>query len=352
MRKLKYFTAINEAQTQVMKSDPSVLVMGLGVPGPTGIFGTTTGLVDKFGTERVLDMPSSEQGMTGVALGMTIAGYRPIMVHMRVDFATLAMDQMVNQVAKWHFMYGGKMRAPMVFRMIIGRGWGQGPQHSQSLQAWFSHIPGFKVVMPTTAYDAKGMLIAAIKDDAPVVFFEHRWLYGIESEVPEEVYEVSLNKAKVLRKGKDLTIVATSYMTLEALKAAELLIDYKIDAEVIDLRSLVPIDIQTLLKSVSKTKALIIADTGTIDFGTGSEVLSQIIENLEIPLKYPPKRIGLPFCPSPTSPALAEKFFPTANTIFETASKMFGIENIKVKNDATNPLQWNDIPNPEFTGPY
>jgi pyruvate dehydrogenase E1 component beta subunit len=206
--------------------------------------------------------------------------------------------------------------------------------------------------MPTTAYDAKGMLIAAIKDDAPVVFFEHRWLYGIESEVPEEIYEVSLNKAKVLRKGKDLTIIATSYMTLEALKAAELLIDYKIDAEVIDLRSLVPIDIQTLLKSVSKTKALIIADTGTIDFGTGSEVLSQIIENLEIPLKYLPKRIGLPFCPSPTSPALAEKFFPTANTIFETASKMFGIENIKVKNNATNPLQWNDIPNPEFTGPY
>ena len=173
-RRIKYYQAINEAPRQAMEEDPKVYLLGLGVPGPTGIFGTTSGLLDRFGPRRVLDMPSSESGMTGVALGSTIAGFRPVMVHMRVDFAILAMDQMVNQVAKWHFMYGGKMRAPMVFRMIIGRGWGQGPQHSQSLQAWFAHVPGFRVVMPTTPYDVKGMLIAAIRDDAPVVVFEHR----------------------------------------------------------------------------------------------------------------------------------------------------------------------------------
>ena len=352
VRKLKYFQAINEGLAQAMAEDPKVYLIGLGAPGPTGIFGTTSGLLEQFGSERVLDMPSSEAGMTGVALGTTITGYRPVIVHMRLDFAILAMDQMVNQVAKWHFMYGGKLRAPMVFRMIVGRGWGQGPQHSQSLQAWFAHVPGFKVVMPTTPRDAKGMMIAAIRDDAPVVIVEHRWLYGIEGEVPEEPYETPLDKAHVMRSGSDLTIAATSYMVLEAVRAAEILQGLGLECEVVDLRSLTPIDTETVLQSVAKTRALLVADTGTTAFGVGSEVIASVVERAGPTLAHAPKRIGLPFAPSPTSPALADAFFPRAHCIVKTAAEMFGIAADRIPVEAVPSDLWHDKPDPSFTGPY
>jgi len=351
-RRIKYSQAINEALSQTMEEDPLVYVLGLGAPGPTGIFGTTAGLVDRFGPRRVLDMPSSESGMTGIALGSTISGFRPVMVHMRVDFAILAMDQMVNQVAKWHFMYGGKMRAPMVFRMIIGRGWGQGPQHSQSLQAWFAHIPGFKVVMPTTPHDVKGMLIAAIRDDAPVVVFEHRWLYGVEGEVPEESYEVPLDTARVARTGKDVTIAATSYMVLEALRAADILATLDIDAEVIDVRSLAPLDTTTLSRSVAKTGALVTADTGTTAFGSGAEIIAAVQEAGAWRLKRPPRRIGLPNVPSPTSPSLADAFFPRAQQIVESVAELFEIPAERVPAEAAPQIRWRDTPDATFTGPY
>ena len=220
-RQLKFFEAIREATDQAMERDPAVYIVGLGVPDPKGIFGTTLGLQEKYGTTRVQDMPLSENAMTGVALGSALVGMRPIITHQRVDFALVAMEQMVNQAAKWHYMFGGKAKVPMVVRMIIGRGWGQGPQHSQSLQAWFAHIPGLKVVMPTTAHDAKGLLAAAIEDNNPVVFIEHRWLHNISDEVPEEYYTVPLGSARVMREGNDVTIVGTSYMALEAVRAAE-----------------------------------------------------------------------------------------------------------------------------------
>ena len=352
MRKIKYFQAIHEAHNQSMQADENVIILGLGVPGPTGIFGTTKGLVDKYGEARVLDMPSSEQGMTGVALGMTIAGYRPVMIHMRVDFSTLAMDQMVNQVAKWHFMYGGKMKAPMVFRMIIGRGWGQGPQHSQSLQAWFAHIPGFKVLMPTTAYDAKGMLLSAIKDDSPVIIFEHRWLYNVDGIVPKEPYEVDLNSAKVMLRGDDVTIVATSYMVLEALKAANILSKHGIKSEVIDLRSIVPLDIKTIYNSVKKTGSLVVADTGTVNFGISAEIISRLSEFDHSVLKNAPKRIGLPFCPSPTSPSLAENFFPRSNEIILSICDILDLDKESILVKEENIEQWHDVPDSSFTGPY
>lgn len=351
-RRIKYYQAINEALRQAMDEDPKVYLLGLGVPGPTGIFGTTSGLLERFGPRRVLDMPSSESGMTGVALGSTIAGFRPVMVHMRVDFAILAMDQMVNQVAKWHFMYGGKMRAPMVFRMIIGRGWGQGPQHSQSLQAWFAHVPGFRVIMPATPYDVKGMLIAAIRDDAPVVVFEHRWLYGIEGEVPEESYAVPLDTARVARAGKDITIAATSYMVLEALRAADILATLGIDAEVIDVRCLAPLDTGTLSRSVAKTGALVAADTGTTAFGSTAEIITAVQEAGAWQLKRPPRRIGLPNAPSPTSPSLADAFFPRAQHIVETVAELFAIPAERIPPEAPPERRWRDIPDPTFTGPY
>jgi len=287
-----------------------------------------------------------------VALGSTLVGFRPVIVHMRVDFAVLAMDQMVNQVAKWHFMYGGKMTAPMVFRLIIGRGWGQGPQHSQSLQAWFAHIPGFKVVMPTTAYDAKGMMIAAIRDNAPVVIFEHRWLYDIYDHVPEEMYESPLNGAHLLREGNDITLVATSYMALESLRAADILKTVGVSAEVIDLRSLVPLDIETILTSVRKTGALLVADTGTLDFGVTGEIVSQVVERGFASLRRPPRRIGLPFSPSPTSPALAETFFPRSIHIARSVCEMLSVPADELPDEVAPPSGWHDSPDLTFTGPY
>src|SRR3984893_11888211 len=271
---MTYCDALREGQAQCLETYPEAYVIGLGVPGPTGIFGSTSGLLQRFGGDRVLDMPASEGGMTGVVLGTAICGMRPVLVHMRVDFAVLAMESLVNQAAKWHFMYGGKMRAPITVRMIIGRGWGQGPQHSQSLQAWFAHVPGLKVVMPTTARDAKGMLISAVEDDSPVIIFEHRWLYSVRGEVADGYAPEPLSGARVLRHGRDITLAGFSYMVLECLRAAESLAEIGIDAEVIDLRSLTPIDGETIGRSVRKTGHLITADTAQTMFGATSEVSS------------------------------------------------------------------------------
>lgn len=350
-RLISYQQALLEAQAQLLRNDHRVYVMGLGVPGPTGIFGTTKGLVDEFGTDRVLDMPSSENGMTGIALGTALMGLRPLMVHMRVDFAVLTMEPIVNQIAKWFYMYGGTMPAPLTVRMIIGRGWGQGPQHSQSLQSWFAHIPGLKVVMPTTAYDAKGMLISAVEDDAPVIIFEHRWLYGSKSYVPEEMYRVPLDKAVVVREGKDVTLAATSYMTLESLRAAEILADIGVEADVVDLRSLTPIDASTLGTSVEKTGHLVVSDTGHMQFGVCAEVIASLTDSSFRALKSRPERVGLPQVPTPTSPALADLYYPTAWNIAVAAASRLGIPAERLTMPPRE-RQWLDVPDPTFTGPY
>jgi len=351
MRELKYFQALHEAQAQMLAADPNVLLLGLGVPGPTGIFGTTTGLQERFGTSRVIDTPSSENAMTGVALGAAIQGKRPIMVHMRVDFALLAIEPIVNQAAKWHYMYGGKMRAPLVIRMIIGRGWGQGPQHSQSLQSWFGHVPGLKVVMPARPDDAKGMLIAAVKDDAPVVIFEHRWLYNLSGLVPETPDARPLEGAEVVRQGCDVTIAATSYMVIEALRAADELAQVGINAEVIDLRCLTPIDTATLKVSLAKTGHLIVADTGQAAFGVAAEVVSQASQHAFQHLKAPPRCITLPHLPTPTTPALADLFYPSSRDISRMAHTMLGAKT-PLPPEVVKRQLWRDTPDPSFTGPY
>jgi pyruvate dehydrogenase E1 component beta subunit len=280
-RDLKFFQALKEATEIAMTRDPSVYLMGLGVPDPKGIFGSTLNLHKKFGDDRVLDMPTSENGMTGVAIGSALAGMRPVLTHQRIDFALLSIEQIVNQAAKWHYMFGGLMKIPLVIRMIVGRGWGQGPQHSQSLQAWFAHVPGLKVVMPATPHDAKGLLIASIEDDNPVIFIEHRWLYGMSGQVPEGHYTVPLGQARVARTGRDLTIAATSYMTLEALRAAERLAEEGIDVEVVDVRTLKPLDETTILGSVKKTGRLIVADTGWKTMGIGAEIVARAAEECQ-----------------------------------------------------------------------
>jgi pyruvate/2-oxoglutarate/acetoin dehydrogenase E1 component len=349
-RVITYAQAILEAQDQLMSQDPGVFLIGLGVPTPTGVFGTTKNLVSKYGESRVLDIPASENALTGVALGASILGLKPIFIHHRVDFAVLSLEPIVNQAAKWHYMYGQTMTAPIVIRMIIGRGWGQGPQHSQSLQAWFAHIPGLKVLMPTTAKDAKQLLIAAVKDASPVIILEHRWLYDLTGDVPEELIAGKIGKANIMVSGTDLTLVSNSIMSIECVRAASKLLEYGISAEVIDLATIKPLDKETIISSVQKTKNVIVVDNGHLDFGVSAEVISIISENLFSDLKRPPLRIGLPNIPTPTSRTLADAFYPDSDTILTKALELFG------KNQAiTSPISdknFKDVPNKDFKGPY
>ncbi|MFZ1989356.1 MAG: alpha-ketoacid dehydrogenase subunit beta [Alphaproteobacteria bacterium] len=350
-RQLKFAAAILEATDQAMERDKGVYVIGLGVPDPKGIFGTTLGLQEKYGAERVLDMPLSENAMTGVVIGSALVGMRPILTHQRVDFAILAMEQMVNQAAKWHYMFGGKHKVPIVVRMIIGRGWGQGPQHSQSLQSWFAHVPGLKVVMPTTAHDAKGLLLASVEDDNPVIFLEHRWLHGVSDNVPQDYYTVPIGKARVMRGGTDVTIVATSYMALEALRAAELLEREDVSAEVIDLRAIRPWDQEAVLASVRKTGRLVVADTSWKMFGIAGEIVATATEEAFEALKAAPERVALPDAPTPTSPALADHYYPRAGEIVQAARRTMGLPP-STADFGPLPGQRLDAPDPSFQGPF
>ncbi len=349
-RTLKYCHALREALDQCLQRDPSVYVMGLGVPDPKGIFETTLGLQDKHGPQRVLDMPASENGMTGIAIGSALVGMRPVLVHARLDFALLAVDQMVNQAAKWHAMYGGKGSVPLVVRMIVGRGWGQGAQHAQTLQSWFAHVPGLKVILPATPHDAKGMLIAAVEDNNPVICIEHRWLYSIEGPVPADYYRVPLGTARIIREGVDLTIASVSHMTIEALRAAEVLSSEGISAEVLDLRTLRPLDAAAILHSVRKTGRLLVADTGWKAFGTAAEVMAVAVEGAFASLKCAPARVGLADCASPSTPALARHFFPRVGDVVNAARRMLGRPEEPLPEPPGSPPH--DVPDNRFAGPF
>src|SRR5256884_1780797 len=261
-RTLSYADAIREAADQEMARDPSVIVFGLDVDDPKAIQGTTRGLLDQYGPERVFGTPLSEDAMTGAAVGMALAGLRPIHGHIRMDFLMLAMNQLVNVAAKSRYMFGGQVSVPLVVRSMIGRSWGQGAQHSQGLHSFFMHVPGLKVVAPATPYDAKGCLVESIRDDNPVMFIEHRMVHYQTGPVPEELYTVPFGKARVLAEGKDVTLVGVSYMAVECMRAQKHLAEVGIDAEVIDPVSLNPLDIDTIIASVKKTGRLIVVDSG------------------------------------------------------------------------------------------
>src|SRR6185436_8869072 len=257
-RLLTYVDALREAVTKEMKHDPRVFVFGLDVDDHKAIQGSTRGLVDDFGPDRVFGTPLSEDAMTGVAIGAAMAGLRPIHVHIRMDFLMLCMNQLVNMAAKAHYMYGGAVKVPMVVRSMIGKSWGQGAQHSQGLYSMFMHVPGLKVVAPSNAHDAKGCLIAAIRDNNPTIFVEHRLLYPTEAYTPNAPYTVPFGKARVVAKGSDVTMVGVSNMVIECLRAHELLAEAGISSEVIDPISLVPLDVVTILKSAKRTKKLLV----------------------------------------------------------------------------------------------
>jgi len=314
-RVLSYPKAVLEALTLALQVDPSVFVLGQGVDDPSAMFGTTRGLQEKFGHQRVFDTPLSEEGMMGVCAGAAMNGMRPVYMHNRPDFILLAMNQLVTHAAKFHFMDNGQTTVPMVVWAAIGRGWGSGAQHSQAIQGLLLGAPGLKIVMPSTPYDAKGLLLSAIADNNPVLVFEHRWLMKKDGTVPEEFYTIPLGKGIYRRRGGDVTIVGASHALELALQAADGLAAEGIEAEVIDLRTVKPLDEQIIAESLAKTGRLLVVDTGWAMGGVCAEVGCLAAEKWFRHLKAPVRRIGLPDIPCPAGYTLEQFYYPDARKI-------------------------------------
>jgi acetoin:2,6-dichlorophenolindophenol oxidoreductase subunit beta len=323
-RELTFAQAVREALAEEMRRDPRVCIFGEDVAEAGTPFKVLSGLVEEFGRDRVLDTPISEAGFTGIGVGAAMAGLRPVVDIMFGDFLTLTMDQMVNQAAKVHYMSGGHWNVPMVMRTTLGATRRSAAQHSQSLQAWFSHIPGLKVVLPSTPYDAKGLLKTAIRDENPVIFFEDKMMYKLKGPVPADDYTIPLGSADVKRTGEDITFVATSSMVQVALGAATLLEKEGISAEVVDPRTTWPLDENTIIESVKKTSRAIVMDEGYGRYGVTSEIAAVIAEKAFFDLDAPVKRMGAMHVPIPFSPPLEDVTVPTEEQVFETAREMCG----------------------------
>ncbi|MEW6387406.1 MAG: alpha-ketoacid dehydrogenase subunit beta [Thermodesulfobacteriota bacterium] len=308
-RVISYPEAVRDGLFQVLKHDPQVFLMGQDVDAPGGMFGTTRELQEEFGPERVFDTPLSETALMGVAVGAALAGMRPVYFHNRPDFLFLAMDQLVNHAAKWHYMFGGAVSVPLVVWACIGRGWGSAAQHSQALQGLFMHIPGLKLIMPSTCYDAKGLLIAAVADANPVVILEHRFNFKQKGNVPEGIYRVPIGQGVIRREGTAVTVVAVSHLVLEAFHAAQELAAEGLEVEIIDPRTLRPLDEEIILNSVAKTGRLVIADTGWKTGGVTGEIAAMVAEKGFSYLKAPIKRVAAPDVPTPAGYTLEEAFY-------------------------------------------
>ncbi len=324
MATMNFAQALNDAHRLEMKRDPKIYVAGEDVGAYGGIFGVTAGLKDTFGEKRVRDTPITESAIIGTAVGAAAGGLRPVVELMFVDFIGVALDQLYNQAAKMKFMFGGKAKIPMVLRAACGAGIGAAAQHSQCLEAWFMHVPGLKVVMPSTPADAKGLLISSIRDDNPVVFLEHKLLYGLEGEVPEGDYTVPLGKADVKREGSDVTVVATARMVHLALSAAEKLAGEGIGVEVVDPRTLSPLDEDTILESVRKTHRLVIVHEEVKFAGSGAEIAALVAEKAFDYLDAPILRVAAPFTPVPFSPPLEAEFIPSEEKIIAAIRSVVG----------------------------
>jgi pyruvate dehydrogenase E1 component beta subunit len=322
---MTYCEALNEAIIQEMDRDPRVFVYGIGVPDHKNIFDSTAGVLERFGPDRCLDTPIAEDSMTGLGLGAAINGLRPIHIHIRVDFLLLAVNQLANLVSSFHYGSGGKTKVPLVIRAVAGRGWGQGYQHSKTMHSTFAHIPGLKVLTPTTVADAKGMTVSAIRDDNPVLLIEHRWLYWQTGNVPDGDYTVRIGEPSVIRKGTDLTIIATSWMNVEAVKAAEILGRRGVSVEIIDPRTLAPLEDEMLVASVEKTGHCIVADNDWSFCGFGAEVAAIISEKCFGRLRSPVTRIGFAHVPFPTARHLENCFYPNAKTIVRAVEEKLGL---------------------------
>lgn len=347
MRNISYTEAIQEAIDLEMDRDASVVVFGLDVDDPKAILGTTKGLLKKYGPQRVFSTPLSEDAMTGAAIGMAMAGMRPIHVHIRMDFMMLAMNQLINVAAKSSYMYGGQVHVPFVVKTLIGKSWGQGAQHSQALYSFFMHVPGLKVVTPATPYDAKGCLIQAIRDNNPVIYVEHRLLHFQKGPVPQKSYVVSPGKARVTAEGKDITLVGISYMQLECLRARKYLESAGIKAEVIDPIWLSPLDCNTIVQSVNKTGKFIVVDNGWTTCGAGAEIISQVLEQTQGKKRIKILRMGFAPVTCPPSSTLEQLYYPNARTIAKAAYDL-----VKGKKSAWVPDERIDVREAEFKGPF
>ncbi|MCX6840635.1 MAG: alpha-ketoacid dehydrogenase subunit beta [Verrucomicrobia bacterium] len=346
-RIISYAEAIREATHQEMERDDSVITFGLGVDDFKGIYGTTKGLLEKFGPDRLFDTPLSEDAMTGVAIGAAMAGLRPIHVHIRMDFLLLTVNQLFNIAAKTSYMYGGSLQVPLVVRSIIGKSWGQGAQHSQGLHSLFMHIPGLKVVAPSTPHDAKGCLIEAIRDNNPVIFVEHRLLHLFHGHVPEESYTTPFGQARILAPGSDITMVGISYMAADCLRAKHLLDQTGIKAEVIDPISLVPFDYDAVLESVRRTKRLLVVDTAWLNCGAAAEIITGVLERLNPGEHIQVRRMGFAPASCPPTKILEDAFYPDPASIALTA---YGMCNDGKTNWTPDYKEEKEIA--EFRGPF
>jgi acetoin:2,6-dichlorophenolindophenol oxidoreductase subunit beta len=313
--RLTFAQAINAALRQAMELDRGVFVYGIGADGPAGIFGTTAGLVDRFGAARVFDTPIAEAGLTALAAGAANAGLRPVLVHQRFDFMLYSVDQVVNWMAPWRFMSGGTAKMPVTIRAIIGKGWGQGPQHTKSLHAWFAHVPGLQVVMPGSPAEAKGLLLASIMSDDPTLFIEGRALFSMEEDVPDEPYFIRLGDALIRREGGDVTLVTMGSMVPLCVQAVDVLAGRGISTELIDLRCLAPLDLPRVLDSVRKTGRLVVAEPGWRMYGAAAEIIASVTETIGDQAKSRPRRVTWPQSAVPTSVRLEEQFYPTCDDI-------------------------------------
>jgi pyruvate/2-oxoglutarate/acetoin dehydrogenase E1 component len=323
MRQISYAQAINEAQDQALTLSTQVLLLGQMIDYKSGVFGTTTGLVDKHGRDRVQDFPVAESIMTSTAIGAAIAGLRPVVIHQRVDFMMYSLDAIVNWLSLWRLKSDGKSGLPVTIRAVVGKGWGQGPQHSKSPHAWFAHLPGIRVAMPATPYDAKGLLLESIFSEDPAVFFEHRSLFSMVDVVPAEPYRVRFGEAALRRRGSDLTIVALGSMVPVALRAALLLSADGIDAEVLDLRTVSPLDATRIIDSVTKTRRLLVADAAWQSCSVAAEVIALVCEQLSNELKARPARLCLPDSHTPMSAPLETAYYPDEHRLAQRARTLF-----------------------------
>lgn len=347
MTKIPMSEIINKTISQAMYDSKKVICFGLGVTDPKGVFGTTLNLEKKFGSNRVFDVPASENALTGFAIGSSLNSSIPILTHQRLDFALLSLDQIINSAAKWLYMFGGQFNVPITIRMIIGRGWGQGPTHSQNLQSVFSHIPGLKVVSTSTPDNVANLLYSSIFDPNPVIFLEHRWLHNSLGKFPKKLKKNQLGKCQILKKGKDITLIGLSYMTLECIEAAKILSKFKVNAEVLDLKTISPLDQKTIISSLKKTRRALVADTSNNFCGISSTVASIIYQNINN-LKNKIEIVSLPFCPEPTSFQLVKYFYNDRYTIVNKVLKLFKI-NKTIQIDKSIKT---DVPGEWFKGPF
>lgn len=326
-QRMKYASAISDALCESMDRDENIFVTGIAADYKSGLFGSTTEVIERFAPDRIFDAPSMENAMAGIAIGAAAVGKRPVILHPRADFMFLALDQLVNLASKWRYMYDGNAGdVPVVMRGVVGRGWGQGATHSQSIQSVIAHFPGINVIMPTYADDAKGLMMTALVENSPTVFLEHRLLFNLEADVPKREHFVPFGSARIVQEGDDVTVVASSFMTIESQVAIEALKSSGISVELIDLRSIRPLDVDTIITSVSKTGRLVVADTSWTFCGVAAEIVAAVTERAFASLKAPPIRLGMADVPAPVSLPLENAFYPKGKDIARAISTLMDAE--------------------------